>query len=131
MYFTLFVGVLCLSLFCYALLCVQSSFAIILKRKRKLVTLLLLSHICIVTINVLWLFLAAPWVSMQCVIVVFPDHSHFMVHKNLHTPENINFPENRKNYRNSKFRHPLPTNKYKSEHFTPNPANISRCRGSK
>ena len=36
-------GVLCLSLFCYALLCVHSSFAIILKRKRKLVALLLLS----------------------------------------------------------------------------------------
>ena len=42
-YFPLFVGVLCLSLFCYALLCVHSSFAIILKRKRKLVALLLLS----------------------------------------------------------------------------------------
>ena len=50
---TLFVGVLCLSLFCYALLRVHSSFAIILKRKRKLVALLLLSYRCIVTINVL------------------------------------------------------------------------------
>ena len=39
MYFLLFVGVLCLSLFCYALLCVHSSFAIILKRKKKLVAL--------------------------------------------------------------------------------------------
>ena len=29
-------GVLCLSLFCYALLCVNSSFAIIFKRKREL-----------------------------------------------------------------------------------------------
>ena len=44
MNFSLFVGVLCLSLFCYALLCVHSSFAIILKRKRKLVALLLLSY---------------------------------------------------------------------------------------
>ena len=44
MYFPLFVGVPCLSLFCYALLCVHSSFAIILKRKKKLVTLLLLSY---------------------------------------------------------------------------------------
>ena len=42
-------GVLCLSLFCYAFLCVLSSFAIILKRKKKLVTLLLLSNRCIVT----------------------------------------------------------------------------------
>ena len=35
-YFPLFVGVLCLSLFWYAILCVHSSFAIILKKKRKL-----------------------------------------------------------------------------------------------
>ena len=40
-------GLLCLSLFCYALLCVHSSFAIILKRKRKLVALLLLSYRCL------------------------------------------------------------------------------------
>ena len=44
MYFPLFVGVLCLSMFCYSLLCVRSSFAIILKRKKKLVALLLLSY---------------------------------------------------------------------------------------
>ena len=37
-------GVLCLSLFCYALLRVHSSFAIVLKRKRKLVALLSLSY---------------------------------------------------------------------------------------
>ena len=53
-------------LFCYALLCVHSSFAIILKTKRKLVALLLLSYRCIVTINVLWLFHAVPWVYLQC-----------------------------------------------------------------
>ena len=52
MYFPLFVGVLCLCLFCYALLCVHASLAIILKRKRKLVALLLLSNICMITINV-------------------------------------------------------------------------------
>ena len=77
MYFPLFVGVLCLSLFCYALLCVLSSFTIILKRRRKLVALLLLSYRCIITINILWLFLLLPWVGLQCVIVVFPDHTHF------------------------------------------------------
>ena len=74
----MFVGVLCLSLFCYALLCVHSSFAIILKRKRKLVALLLLSYRCIVTINVPWLFLAVSCVGLQRVIVVFPDHTHFL-----------------------------------------------------
>ena len=44
--YPLFVGVLCLSLFCYALLSVHSSFAIILKRKRKLVALLVLQMYC-------------------------------------------------------------------------------------
>ena len=39
MYFMLFVGVLCLALFCNALLCVHSSLAIILKMKRNLVCL--------------------------------------------------------------------------------------------
>ena len=70
--------VLCLSLFCYALLCVHSSFAIILKMKRKLVALLLLSYRCIVTINVLWLFLAVPGVGQQCGIVVFPAHTYLL-----------------------------------------------------
>ena len=76
MYFPLFVGVLCLSLFW--LLCVYSSFAIILKRKRKLVAFLLLSYRCIVTINVLRLFLTVPWGGLQCVIVVFSDHTHLL-----------------------------------------------------
>ena len=74
MCFPLFVGILCLTLFCYALLCVHSSFETILKRKRKLVAFLLLSYRCIVTINVLWLFL----VGLQYVIVVFPDHTHLL-----------------------------------------------------
>ena len=33
---------------------------------------------CIVTINVLWLFLTVPWVSPEHVIVVFPDHTHLL-----------------------------------------------------
>ena len=71
-------GVLCLSLFCYALLCVHSSFAIILKRNTRLVGLLLLSYRCIVTIHVLGLFLTVPRVGLQCVIVVLPDHTHLL-----------------------------------------------------
>ena len=27
---------------------------------------------CLVTVNVLWHFLAVPWVGLQCVIVLFP-----------------------------------------------------------
>ena len=71
-------GVLCLSLFWCALLCDLSSFAIILKRKRDLVALLLVSNGCLVTVYVLWLFLTVPWVGLQCVIVVFPDHTHLL-----------------------------------------------------
>ena len=71
-------GVLCLCLFCCALLCVHSSFAIILKRKRKLVALLLLFDRCIVPINVLWLLLTVSLVGLQYVIVVFPVHTHLL-----------------------------------------------------
>ena len=63
---------LCVCMFCYALLCVHSSFAIILKRKRGLVAL------CSAAINVLWLFLTVPWVVLQPVIVVVPDHTHLL-----------------------------------------------------
>ena len=70
-----------MTLFCFAFLCVHSSFAIILKRKRKLVPLLLLSYRCIVSINVMWLFLTVPWVGLQCVIVVFPDITDFLLCK--------------------------------------------------
>ena len=72
-------GVLCWSLFWYALPYVLSGFAIILTRKRELVALLLLSFECLVTINVLWLFLAVPWVGLQCEIVVFPDHTYRLI----------------------------------------------------
>ena len=78
MYFPLFVVVLCLSLVCYALLCVLLSFAIILKKRRELAALHLLSFGCLVAVNVLWLFLTVLWVSLQCMIVVFSDHTHLL-----------------------------------------------------
>ena len=28
------------------------------------------------TVSVLWIFLTVPWVGLQFVIVVFPDHTH-------------------------------------------------------
>ena len=62
------------SMFCCAFLYVPSSFAIILMGKRELVALLSLSSWCLVI--VVWLSLAVPWVSLQFVIVVFPDHTH-------------------------------------------------------
>ena len=56
----------------------HSSFAIILKRMRKPVVFQFLSYSCIVTINVLWAFLTVPWVGLQYVIVVFPDHTYLL-----------------------------------------------------
>ena len=32
----------------------------------------------IVTVTVLWLFLTVPLFGLQCVIVVFPDHTYFL-----------------------------------------------------
>ena len=55
---------------------VHSSFTIILMGKRELVALLSLSSWCLVI--VVWLFLAVPWVCLQFVIVVFPDHTHLL-----------------------------------------------------
>ena len=63
-------------MFCSTFLYVPSSFAIILMGKRELVALLSLSSWCLVI--VMWVFLAVPWVSLQFVIVVFPDHTHLL-----------------------------------------------------
>ena len=63
-------------MFCCWLLYVPSSIAIILMGKRKLVALLSLSSWCLVI--VVWLFLTVPWVCLQFVIVVFPDHTHLL-----------------------------------------------------
>ena len=59
---------MCLSLFNFALLCGHFSFD----------ALLLLSYRCIVTINVLWLFLMVLWVGLQRAIVVNPDLTHLL-----------------------------------------------------
>ena len=61
---------------CFTLLYVPSSFAIILMGKRELVALLSLSSWRLVI--VVWLFLSVPWVCLQFVIVVFPDHTHLL-----------------------------------------------------
>ena len=44
--------------------------------KRELVVVLSLSSWYLVF--VVWLFLAVPWVCLQFVIVVFPDHTHLL-----------------------------------------------------
>ena len=30
------------------------------------------------TVSVLWLILTVAWVGLQCVFVVFPDHTHLL-----------------------------------------------------
>ena len=59
-------GILCLSVFCYALLCVLSGFPIIMRGSGGLVALLLLSYGCLVAVGVLWLFPcgAVGWSAM-------------------------------------------------------------------
>ena len=64
------------SMFCFTLLYVHSSIAIILMGKRELVALLNLSSWCLVMVE--WLFLAVPWGCLQFVIVIFPDHTHLL-----------------------------------------------------
>ena len=54
---------------------VHSSFAIIVMGKRELIALLSLSSWCLVM--VVWLFLAAPWVCLRFVIVIFFDNTHY------------------------------------------------------
>ena len=63
-------------MFCCTLLYVHFSIAIILVGKRELVALLNLSSWCLVMVR--WLFLAVPWGCLRFVIVVFPDHTHFL-----------------------------------------------------
>ena len=46
--------------------------------KRELDALLCLCSWCFVIVIGLWLFLKVSWVCLQCVIVVFPDHTHLL-----------------------------------------------------
>ena len=69
-------GVCNCSMFCCTLLYVHFSFATILMGKNELVALLGLSSWCLVV--VVWLFLTVPWVCLQFLIVIFPDHTHLL-----------------------------------------------------
>ena len=63
-------------MFCCTLPCVHFSIAIILMGKRELIALLNLSSGCLVIVE--RLFLAVPQGCLQFVIVVFPDHTHYL-----------------------------------------------------
>ena len=73
---TSIVGICNCSMFCCMILYVHSSFAIILMGKRELIALLSVSSWC--HLRIVWLFLGVPWVCLQLVIVVFPDHTHLL-----------------------------------------------------
>ena len=70
------VGVCNCSMFCFTLLYVHSSIAIILMGKRELIAFLNLSSWCLVMVE--RLFLAVPRGCLQFVIVVFPDRIHLL-----------------------------------------------------
>ena len=61
-------------MFWCTLLCVHSSFAIILVEKREMFAFL--SSWCLVV--VVQLFFIVPRLCLQCVIVIFPDHTHLL-----------------------------------------------------
>ena len=67
------VGVLCLALFCCAVLSVLSSFTSLDEEERAGY----FTFIVFLAVIVLWPFLTVLWVGLQCVIVVFLDHTHF------------------------------------------------------
>ena len=76
-------------MFCCTLLYVPSNFAFILMGKRELVAMLNLSSWCLV--SAVWLFLAMPWVCLQFVIVVFPDHKHLLFLNRVRISTTTNF----------------------------------------
>ena len=62
------------SVLVFVLVCVSlflSNFTIILTKKRGLVVLLLLSFVCLGTVNVLLLFLTVPWVVLHFLLLYF------------------------------------------------------------
>ena len=66
------IGFCVCSMFCCTLLCVFSSFAI----TSMVIALLSLSFWCLVIVIVLWPFPTVNWAGLQCVILIFPDHTH-------------------------------------------------------
>ena len=65
-----------MSLFCFAVLCFLSSFAIISLGKREVVALLLLCSECHMSLLSFFDLLAVPWFGLQYMIVAFPGHTH-------------------------------------------------------
>ena len=81
---------MCWSFFCYVLLCVLSSFAIILtrKRERELIAfaLIVFPMSCDRLCSVAFSHGVVGW-SAMCVFVVFPDHTHSLFALLLFSPD--------------------------------------------
>ena len=60
------------------LMIVEMRVAIILMGVEGLLLLLKLSSQYFVNVSVMWLFLTVPWIGLQCVILVFPDHTPYI-----------------------------------------------------
>ena len=71
-----------LSVFVFVLLCITLSTVLFcnhLEEEKKAGCFSSIVLQIIVTINVMWLLLTVSWVGLQCVIVVFPDHTHLLL----------------------------------------------------
>ena len=68
----------CCFLFCYAAHGILSGLAVVLVVRIVLVAMLCLSSWCLVNTIVL-LILMVPYVGLQCVTVVYPDHTYFLL----------------------------------------------------
>ena len=64
---------------CYFITVCPSYFAILLVGKRELFFFTFIIFLMSCDSKCLWLFLTVPMVSLQCVIVVFPDHIHLLL----------------------------------------------------
>ena len=69
-------SVLVFVLLCFTLCALE--FCNHLEEEEKAGCFAIIVYRCIVTIIVMWLFLTVPLVGLQYVIVVFPDHTHFL-----------------------------------------------------
>ena len=76
------------SMYWCALLCVSSSFEIVLIGKKELVALLSLSSWCLMI--VVWLFPAVSWVCVHFVIVLFPRSYSLTISEYMHA-KNMSF----------------------------------------
>ena len=83
--FPLVVGILSLSLFCYPMLCVLSSFVNQLEGEETAgcFAFIVLRMSCYCKCSVTLPQGAAGWFAV-CMIVVFPDHTHLLFYSNYH-----------------------------------------------